>query len=272
MIFIRKKIPFDSKMEKRRSKNKAFVHEIEWEKDIVYYMDYIVEAGFTDLEAADSMSMDLVENTSLSYLFTGYIENPDENISVKIFYDILLDILRKRSQKPYGLKRGDMIHIVFLCESEQDGWFFWNGTDIIRGRETKRETFGIPEEFVIFQEFPPNYWVKFPFDTFGGENVLISKELLRTSKTRAYTATQTIFSLEFQSDLYILILNKDFAEMVLDSSEADRHILENIEIPNEAMDFLRLYGMDSETIYDCTVCCSSINEDELAGMMEDLGM
>jgi len=256
---------------KRRIKNKGFVHEIEWERDIVYYMDYIVDAGFTDLEAADSMSMDLVENSSLSYLFSGYIDNP-ENISVKIFYEILLDILQKRSRHQYGLKRGDMIHIVFLCEDPQDGWFFWDGADIIRGSMTKRETYGIPEEFVIFQEFPPNYWEKFPFDSFGGESVLITKKLLRDSDTSAFTKEQAIYSIEFQSEKYILILNKDFAESVMDGSETEKHILPNLEIPNEAVDFLRLYGMDYQSICDRAVCCNGVNEDELAGMMEDMGL
>jgi len=175
--------------------------------------------------------MDLEENSSLSYLFNGYIDDPEANVSVRIFYEIMMDILEKRSKMPNGLLRGDIINVDFLGEYKQDGWFFWNGKDIIKGTKISKDTYTIPETFRIFEEFPPSYWDKFPFDSSERETVMITKNLLSTYDNLMVLKENYLFTLFFKGNGYMLAINKDFAEKVRDSNPSEKFFLKNTETP-----------------------------------------
>lgn len=257
-------------MQRIRNPSQAFIHDIEWDKDISYYVDYIVEQGFEEIEAIDSMSMNISENTSLSFLFTAFIDDPIRNANFSIFYDVLMHIMKKRKQRDEGIQRGDMIHINFLCEGPQDGWLFWDGDNIIRGSEIGNEEYGIPEEFHIFEEFPPNYWKMFPFMKPGGEMVKISSMLLRYADNVTGLSRHCVFVIWFGSEKYILVLEKNLAEKIRDNSDHEVVLSKNIEIDNSVMDFLLTQGLDSSTVYDRAVACNEVDEDELTNMMDEL--
>lgn len=255
-----------------RIPNKAYVHIIDWEKDVSYYLEDIASAGFTELEAADSMSMDFSENNSLSYLFTGYMEDPVVNAGLMIFYGVLMDIVRKRSYKPEGLLRGDMINVNFLGETPQDGWFFWDGDKIIQGRKIRHNIYNIPEEFKIFEEFPPNYWEKYPFDKIGGEIVKLNKSLFYRPEYKASLREYNVYIIWFQGYKYIVCMNKEFSERVLDSNDDEIFNVYNTYIPDEVVDFLKSKGMDTEMIYQNTIACNEIDQDELSNLLEDMDL
>jgi len=253
-----------------RNLNKSYLHTIDWENDIVYYSEVLENAGFEEVGSINFMTKDISEETSLSYLFTGYIQDPIAGANVFIFYEILMDILEKRSRHPDGLKRGDMIHINFLCEYPQDGWFFWDGYDIILGSPNDNGTYRIPDTFKIFEEFPPNYFDKFPYDKLGQENVVISKKMLRQTDIRVYLPKHALYNVNFQDEKYIICINKDFSEYIMDDSDEKEHIVQHGEIPNEAIDFLRSQGISCDIIYDKTIAIQQINEEEISQLLEEM--
>lgn len=253
-----------------RDSNKSFVHTIDWERDIVYYSEIIENAGFDEIGAINAMTMDLSENTSLSYLFTGYLQDPIAGANVFVFYEILMDILEKRSRHPNGLLRGDMIHLNFLCEHPQDGWFFWDGYDIIMGSPNDNGSYRIPDTFKIFEDFPPNYFEKFPHEKLGQENVVITKYLLRQTDIRVYLQKHSLFNVNFQDEKYIVCMDKEFSNCIMDDSDVKEYIVQHGEIPNEAVDFLRGQGLTSDIIYDKTIAIRQINEDEISQLLEEM--
>jgi len=257
-----------------RNPRKAYVHVIDWEKDIVYYEDHIEEAGFEDMfKKNDPMGMDLeTQDDNLGYLFTAFIDNPIVNANFSIFYDVLMDILMKRSKKPEGLLRGDIIYINFINDTPQEGYFFWDGSSIIRGDLNENNKYKIPKQFKVFEEFPPNYWERFPCDHFNEELVILTRNLLKTSSMRVYLTYHVLFTVMFQSESYFVVLNKQFAETILDSEDSKEFTCHQEEIPNYIVDFLRSQGLESSIIYDRAITVQEFNEDELCSMIEDILM
>jgi hypothetical protein len=256
-----------------RNHRKAFVHSIDWEKDIIYYESHIEEAGFEGiLQKKDDMGMDIDDLTvnPLGYLFTSFIDNPIANANFSIFYDVLMDILSKRSKKRERLLRGDIIHLNFIHDTPQEGYFFWDGSSIIRGDINHNGKYTVPKQFKIFEEFPPNYWDRFPCDKFLEESVVLSKGFLRTSEMRMYLLHHTIFTVQFQSERYMIVIEKSFTEKIMDSEESKIYVCSQQEIPNYIVDFLRSQGLDSSTIYDRTICIQSFDEDELCQMIDEM--
>jgi hypothetical protein len=254
-----------------RNPRKAYIHIIDWEKDISYYLDHLSEAGFSNLLDNNDIGIQIEDedNDSLSFLFTSYIDDPLKNINFSIFNEVLTDIMFKKSKTSIGVFRGDIIYLNFISDI-QDSFLFWDGHNLIRGDLNKNNKYKIPSQFRIFEEFPPNYWDKYPHDKFHEEPVFITQALLKSGNMRVYLSNYVVFFVYFQSEKYIVIMSKIFAEKVLDSIESKEFICSSEEIPNEAMDFLRGQGMDSSTIYDRTLKIQDFDEDELLEMMEEL--
>lgn len=260
-----------------RDPRKAYIHIIDFEKDIIYYKEYIEEDGFEGLfdkydnKHYNAMEVD-VDDTHLSFLFTAFIDDPIKNSNFSIFHDVLLDILKKRSTKTDGLQRGDIIHLNFISDTPQEGYFFWDGTDIIRGTVNENGAYKVPNEFRIFEEFPPNYWEKFPSTKFNEESVVLTKNLLKTTNIRFYFQTHILFGIFFQSEQYFVFMSKILAETILDSEESKEFICMQEEIPNYTVDFLRSQGIESSVIYDRTVAVQYFDEENLCEMIEDISM
>jgi hypothetical protein len=264
-----------------RDSNKAFVHVIDWESDVSYYQEHIENAGFDeirDYSEISCMSNTLGEISSLSYLFMGYLQDPIANANLYIFYEVIMDILEKRSRKPEGLLRGDLIHLNFLCEHPQDGWFFWDGCDITLGTRNENGTYRIPEEFYIFEEFPPSYWSKYPWDSPYQESVIVTKSLLKSSNLGIYTGNinnkgmnlgDVIYMVEFNGEKYFVSMAKTFAEQILDSDDNKKFFCRSVEIPKNVIEFLKTSGMDTSTIYERTVHVDSTEEEDLAQLITD---
>lgn len=260
-----------------RNPRKAYIHTIDFEKDIIYYKEYIEEDGFEGLfdhcNADYCTGMDIdIDNTHLSFLFTAFIDNPVSNANFSIFYDVLLDILRKRERKPDGLQRGDIIHLSFIYDTPQEGYFFWDGSGIIRGDKNEHGKYKVPAQFRIFDEFPPNYWEAFPSDKFNEELVVITRDLLKSTNIRFYFPNHILFGIFFQSEQYFVLLTKSFAETILDSEESKEFVCHQEELPNYTVDFLRNQGIESSVIYERTIALQEFNEDELCAMIEDIEM
>jgi hypothetical protein len=256
-----------------RNHRKTFIHVIDWEKDIVYYENHIEEAGFEGiLQKKDDMGMNLDDLSSnpLGYLFTAFIDNPIANANFSIFYDVLLDIITKRSKKKEQLLRGDIIYLNFIQDTPQEGYFFWDGVSIIRGDVNDNGKYTIPKQFRLFEEFPPNYWEKFPCDKFLEESAVISKEFLQIGEMRTYLTYHVLFTVQFQSERYMIVLEKPFSEQIMDSGDSKIYVCNQQEIPNYVVDFLRTQGLDSSTIYDRTICIQSFDEDELCQMLDEM--
>jgi hypothetical protein len=254
-----------------RNPRKAYIHTIDWEKDIIYYVDHFSEAGFTDLLSNNDTGIQIEdeENDSLAFLFTAYIDDPLKNVNFAIFSEVLTDIMYKRSKTSIGVFRGDIVYLNFIANL-QDAFLFWDGYHLIRGDLNKNNKYKIPSQFRIFEEFPPSYWDKFPYDKFHEEPVVITQNLLKSGSMRVYLTNYVVFFVYFQSHKYIVVMSKPFAEKVLDSVESKEFICSAEEIPNEVMDYLRSQGMDSSTIYDRTIKVQDFDEDELLEMMEEL--
>lgn len=264
-----------------RDPNKAFIHVIDWESDVSYYQEHIENAGFDeirDYSETSFMSNSLGEISSLSYLFMGYLQDPIANANLYIFYEVIMDILEKRSRHPHGLLRGDLIHLNFLCEKPQDGWFFWTGCDITLGTRNENDTYRIPEEFYIFEEFPPSYWSKYPWDTPYQESVIVSKNLIKTSNIGVYTGNlsnngmnlgNAIYLVEFNGEKYFISMDKRFAEQILDSEDSKKFFCKSIEIPKDVLDYLKASGIDTSIIYEKTVHVDSTEEEDLALLLQD---
>jgi hypothetical protein len=185
-----------------------------------------------------------------------------------------MDILERRSRHHHGLKRGDLIHLNFLCEKPQDGWFFWDGCEITLGTKTENGTYKIPEEFYIFEEFPPSYWSKYPWDVPYQESVIATKGLLKTSNLGVYTGHSlglgnAIYLVEFQGEKYFISMSKPFAEKIMDSEDSKKFFCKSIEIPNDVLDFLTGSGIDTSTIYEKTVHVDSTEEEDLSQLIAD---
>jgi hypothetical protein len=260
-----------------RDSLKAYTHVIDFEKDIIYYKEYIEEDGFEGLfdtcngKYCEGMEIDIDDN-HLSFLFTAHIDNPIKNTNFSIFYDVLMDIIKKRSTKSHGVQRGDIIHLNFICDTPQEGYFFWDGSSIIRGDVNEDGKYKIPKQFHIFEEFPPNYWSKFPSSKFNEEMVIITKDLLKSTNIRFYFKDHILFGIYFQSEQYFVFMTKTFAETILDSSESKEFVCHQEEIPNYTIDFLRSQGIESSIIYERTVAVQEFNEDTLCEMLEDVSM
>ena len=260
-----------------RNPRKAYIHTIDFEKDIIYYKEYIEEDGFEGLfdkcdnKHCTGMEID-IDEYHLSFLFTAFIDDPIKNSNFSIFHDVLLDILKKRASKPDGLLRGDIIHLNFIYDTPQEGYFFWDGTDIIRGDINDNGAYKVPKEFRIFEEFPPNYWDKFPINKFNEEIVLINKELLKSTNIRFYFPNHILFGVFFQSEQYFVLLTKVFAETILDSEESKEFVCHQEELPNYTVDFLRYQGIESSIIYERTIAVQEFDEDNLCEMIEDISM
>jgi hypothetical protein len=260
-----------------RDHRKAYIHTIDFEKDIIYYKEYIEEDGFEGLfdkcdnKHCTGMEID-VDDDHLTFLFTAFIDDPIKNSNFSIFHDVLLDILKKRASKPDGLLRGDIIHINFIYDTPQEGYFFWDGTSIIRGDINEKGSYKVPFEFRIFEEFPPNYWEKFPSTKFNEESVVLTKNLLKTTNIRFYFQNHILFGIFFQSEQYFVFMSKSLAENILDSEESKEFVSIQEEIPNYTVDFLRSQGIESTVIYDRTVAVQYFDEENLCVMMEDISM
>ena len=266
-----------------RDPNKAFVHVIDWESDVSYYQEHIENAGFDEigdsfgiLNEVTCMCNGLGEISSLSYLFMGYLEDPIANANLYIFYEVIMDILEKRSRHLHGLKRGDLIHLNFLCEKPQDGWFFWTGCDITLGTRNENDTYRIPDDFYIFEEFPPDYWSKYPWDKPYQESVVVTKNLIKTSNLGVYTGPSrsgdkgdAIYLVEFNGEKYFVAMSKSFAEKIMDSEDSRKFFCRSIEIPRNVLDYLKGVGIDTSTIYQKTVYAESSEEEELAQLLEE---
>jgi hypothetical protein len=264
-----------------RNPNKAFIHVIDWESDVSYYQEHIENAGFDeirDYSEVACMTNSLGEISSLSYLFMGYLQDPIANANLYIFYEVIMDILEKRSRHSHSLLRGDLIHLNFLCENPQDGWFFWDGCDITLGTRNENGTYRIPEEFYIFEEFPPNYWSKYPWDSPYQESVIVTKNLLKTSNLGVYTGAisnngidlgNAIYMVEFNSEKYFVSMNKRFAEQIMDSENYKKFFCKSLEIPRDVLDYLKGSGIDTSIIYEKTVHVDSTEEEELAQLLQD---
>jgi hypothetical protein len=256
-----------------RNHRKAFTHIIDWEKDIVYYESHIEEAGFEGiLQKKDDMGMDLDDLSSnpLGYLFTAFIDNPIVNANFSIFYDVLLDILTKRSKKRENLLRGDIVYLNFIHDTPQEGYFFWDGSSIVRGDVNYNGKYKVPKQFRLFEEFPPNYWDKFPSDKFLEESVSLTKGFLRTAEMRTYLLHHIIFTVHFQTERYMIVMEKTFSEKIMDDEDSKMYVCNQQEIPNYVVDFLRTQGFDSSIIYDRTICVQSFDEDELCQMIDEM--
>lgn len=252
-----------------RNNRKAYMHIIDWEKDVTYYLEHIQEAGFDDIFGSDDMGVKIEDNDSLGFLFTAFIDNPIANANFTIFYDVLIDIMMKRSKRPESVFRGDIVYMNFISDN-QDAFLFWDGHGLIRGDVNGNGKYKIPCEFKVFEDFPPYYWDKYPHDSYHEEKMHISKGLLKTSDMRVYLPNMAIFTVYFKAEKYLIVLTKPFAEKILDSNESEKFVCNTKEIPNDVMDFLRSQGMDSSIIYDRVVCIEDFDEDELNTMMEEL--
>lgn len=265
-----------------RDPSKAFVHIIDWERDVSYYQEHIENAGFDEIGALNSVTMDSYENSSLSYLFTGYLEDPIANAQLYIFYEVIMDILEKRSRHPHGVLRGDLIHLNFLCEGPQDGWLFWDGCEITLGTRNENQSYRIPENFYIFEDFPPNYWEKYPYDSHYQESVIVSKNLLQTSNLSMYTGKvfseqerrfldqgNIVYMIEFNNEKYFLAMDKTFKEKIMDSGEFEKFFCKSIEIPRNVLELLKASGIETSTIYDRTIFVENSEEEELALLLQD---
>jgi hypothetical protein len=268
-----------------RDHTKAFVHVIDWENDVSYYQEHIENAGFDEIGTINEVSMfsnNVGEIISLSYLFTGYLEDPIANAQLYIFYEVIMDILERKSRNVHGLKRGDLIHLNFLCEGPQDGWFFWDGCDITLGTRNENESYRIPENFYIFEEFPPSYWDKYPYDSHYQESVIVSKNLLKTSNLCMYTGKSfseterrfldqgnAIYMVEFNDEKYFISMDRMFKEKIMDSDDFEKFYCRSIEIPTNVLNLLKGSGIDTSTIYEKTIHVEHSEEEELAQMLEE---
>lgn len=260
-----------------RDHNKTFTHVIDFEKDIIYYKEYIEEDGFEGLfdtcKSKDCEGMEIdIDDNHLSFLFTAFIDNPIKYSNLSIFYEVLLDILKKRSKKSYGLLRGDIIHLNFIHDTPQEGYFFWDGSSIIRGDVNENGKYKVPKQFRIFEEFSPNYWSSFPSDKFNEEIVVITKDLLKSTTIRFYFPNHILFGIFFQSEQYFVFMTKTFAETILDSEESKDFVCHQEEIPNYTVDFLRMQGIESSIIYERTIAVQEFDEDNLCSMVEDISI
>jgi hypothetical protein len=264
-------ITMSLEMSSLRNPRKAFLHVIDWEKDVSYYLEHIAEAGFEDIFGIDDMGVKIDDDDSLGTLFTAFLDNPIANANFTIFYDVLMDIMMKRFKRSSSVFRGDIVYMNFVSDT-QDAFLFWDGHGFIRGDKNENGKYKIPTEFKIFEDFPPHYWDKYPHDSYHEEKMTISKALLKTSDMKVYLPSMGIFTVYFQAEKYLVIMTKPFAEKVFDSSESQKFICGTKEIPNDVIDFLRSQGMDSSTIYDRAVCLEEFDEDELNQMIEELTM
>ena len=260
-----------------RDSLKAYTHVIDFEKDIIYYKEYIEEDGFEGLfdtcNSKDCEGMEIdIDDTHLSFLFTAFIDNPIKHANFSIFYDVLIDIIKKRSTKSHGVQRGDIIHLNFVCDTPQEGYFFWDGSSIIRGDTNEDGKYKVPKQFCIFEEFPPNYWEKFPSSKFNEEMIVITRNLLKSTNIRFYFQNHILFGIYFHSEQYFVLLPKSFAETILDSEDSKDFVCHQEEIPNYTVDFLRNQGIESSIIYERTIAVQEFNEDELCIMIEDISM
>ena len=64
----------------------------------------------------------------------------------------------------------------------QDAFLFWDGYGLIRGDKNGNGKYKIPDQFKIFEDFPPYYWDKFPHDSYHEQMMYISKNIKYFSK------------------------------------------------------------------------------------------
>src|SRR5436853_247835 len=85
-----------------------------------------------------------------------------ENLPYDIFYNMIMEI-QQLIEKTYPdfrsyLRRGDIIQDIYHAGYNDDGIYFYDGTNII---EPLYEILGygiIPDQFIVFEEFAPDYW------------------------------------------------------------------------------------------------------------------
>jgi hypothetical protein len=217
------------------------------------------------------MGVKIDDDDSLGMLFTAFIDNPIANANFTIFYDVLMDIMMKKFKRPASVFRGDIIHMNFVSDT-QDAFLFWDGHGLIRGDKNENGKYKIPDQFKIFEDFPPYYWDKFPHDSYHEQMMHISKPLLKTTDMRVYLPSMVIFTVYFQAEKYLVIMEKGFSQKILDSLESQKFVCNTKEIPNPVMDFLRSQGMDSSTIYDRAVYIDVFDEDELNELLGELDL
>jgi hypothetical protein len=193
---------FNTKEEKERQTDKAFLFIVSFE-EFIPYLD--------DLEIPEEDKDAMLEEYKLEGEdsdFYSIIDDESQEIA-----DVITKIIKERGSHTVQPKKGDVIRLAFI-RTRQFGTYFWDGERAILPEEEESSDFYCVPSVLSIPDFPLDYWDDCGFvgwSSFGDFYYDTSDMKLEECKVPHLGAKVSLYR-DMNSDFYVLMFNGEDKE------------------------------------------------------------